>query len=63
VGFLSAMQIVGFVVGTLLWTVLSATVSADMTWLVLAVAISLGLWMTVFLRYIPPRLELEAISQ
>jgi hypothetical protein len=57
------MQIVGFVVGTLLWTVLSATVSADMTWLVLAVAISLGLWMTVFLRYIPPRLELEAISQ
>jgi MFS family permease len=63
VGFLSAMQIVGFVVGTLLWTVLSATVSADMTLLVLAVAISLGLWMTVFLRYIPPRLELEAISQ
>jgi hypothetical protein len=57
------MQIVGFVVGTLIWTALSATVSADMTWLVLAVAVSLGLWLTVFLRYIPPKLELEAISR
>jgi MFS family permease len=63
VGFLSAMQIVGFVVGTLLWTGLSTTVSPDMTWMVLAVAISVGLWVTVFLRYIPPKLELEAISQ
>jgi MFS family permease len=63
VGFLSAMQIVGFVVGTLLWTGLSTTVSPDMTWLVLAVAMSIGLWMTVFLQYIPPKLELEAISQ
>jgi len=63
VGFLSAMQIVGFVVGTLLWTALSATVSADVTWLVLAVAVSIGLWLTAFLRYIPPKLELEAISR
>lgn len=63
IGFLSAMQIAGFVIGTLLWTGLSSTVSPDMTWFVLAVAASLGLWISMFLRYIPPKLELEAISR
>ena len=63
IGFLSAMQVLGFVVGTILWTLLSDTVSSNMTWLVLAVAVSVGLWTTVLLRSIPPQQELEAISQ
>ena len=62
VGFLSAMQVLGFVVGTLLWTLLSSTVSPSATWLVLAVGVSLGLWTTVLLRPIPPKQELEAIA-
>jgi len=63
VGFLSAVQIVGFVVGTVLWTVLSATSTPDFLWLVVAVILPLGLWATVFLRKIPPGQELEQISQ
>lgn len=63
VGFLSAVQIVGFVVGTLLWTVLSATSTPDVLWLVVAVILPLGLWATFFLRNIPPGQELEQISQ
>ncbi|HEX3984475.1 MAG TPA: MFS transporter, partial [Acidisoma sp.] len=63
VGFLSAMQVLGFVVGTLIWTLLSRTATPTTTWLVLAVFVSLGLWTTVFLRRIPPHQELEEISQ
>jgi MFS family permease len=61
VGFLSAMQVLGFVVGTLVWTVLSDVSTPNVTWLVLAVLISLGLWTTVLLRRIPPHQELESI--
>ena len=63
VGFLSAVQIVGFVVGTVLWTVLSATSTPDFLWLVVAVILPLGLWATFFLRKIAPGQELEQISQ
>jgi MFS family permease len=63
IGFLSAMQVLGFVIGTLVWTLLSQTSTPTVTWLVLAVVISLGLWTTVFLRHIPPHQELEEISQ
>ncbi len=63
VGFLSAVQIVGFVVGTLLWTVLSAISKPDVLWLVVAVIFPLGLWATFLLRKIPPGQELEQISQ
>ena len=62
VGFLSAAQVMGFVVGTVIWTVLSDTVSPNVTWLVLAVGVSLGLWLTVLLRPIKPGQELEAIA-
>ena len=62
VGFLSAAQVMGFVVGTVIWTVLSDTVSPHVTWLVLAVGVSLGLWLTVLLRPIKPGQELEAIA-
>jgi MFS family permease len=61
VGFLSAMQVLGFVLGTLVWTLLSDVATPNVTWLVLAVAISLGLWTTVLLKRIPPHQELEAI--
>ena len=63
VGFLSAMQVLGFVVGTLVWTALSDAATPNITWLVLAVIISLGLWTTVLLRRIPPHQELESIVQ
>ena len=63
VGFLSAVQILGFLVGTMLWTVLSATSKPDFLWLVVAVILPLGLWATIFLRKIPPGQELEQISQ
>jgi MFS family permease len=63
VGFLSAVQIVGFVFGTMLWTVYSATSTPDFLWLVVAVILPLGLWATWFLRKIPPGQELEQISQ
>jgi hypothetical protein len=33
-----------------------------LTWLVVATAMSLGMWTTVLLRKIPPGQELEAIS-
>src|SRR3569833_1309779 len=46
VGFLSAVQIVGFLVGTMLWTLLSATSTPDILWLVVAVILPLGLWAT-----------------
>ena len=48
VGFLSAMQVLGFVVGTLVWTLLTQLSTPTVTWLILAVVISLGLWTTVF---------------
>jgi MFS family permease len=63
VGFLSAVQIVGFVLGTMLWTVFSAISTPDFLWLVVAVVLPLGLWATCFLRKIPPGRELEEISQ
>ncbi|MBW4022442.1 MAG: MFS transporter [Proteobacteria bacterium] len=63
IGFLSAMQVLGFIIGTLIWTALSKTSTPSITWLVLAVFVSLGLWTTVLLRRIPPHQELEEISQ
>ncbi|WP_428395017.1 MFS transporter [Lichenicoccus sp.] len=63
IGFLSAMQVLGFVIGTLIWTGLSQTSTPTITWLVLAVLVSLGLWTTLLLRRIPPHQELEEISQ
>lgn len=61
VSFLAAAQVVGLVIGSILWTALSAFSNPSLTWLVAATAMSLGLWATVFLRRIPPGQELEAI--
>jgi MFS family permease len=63
VGFLSAVQVLGFVIGSILWTVLAGFGKPMLTWLVIATGVSLGMWTTLILRRIPPGLELEAISQ
>jgi MFS family permease len=61
VGFVSAMQVLGFVFGSILWTVLTGFGKPTVTWLIVATAASLGMWTTVLLRRIPPGQELEAI--
>ena len=63
VGFLSAIQVLGFVFGSILWTILSGFGRPRLTWLILATAASLGMWTTLLLRRIPPGQELEAIVQ
>jgi MFS family permease len=63
VGFLIAVQVLGFVIGSILWTVLAGFGKPMLTWLVIATGVSLGMWTTLILRRIPPGLELEAISQ
>jgi MFS family permease len=62
VGFLGAVQVLGFILGSLLWAGLSGFGKPMLTWLVVATAMSLGMWTTVLLRKIPPGQELEAIS-
>jgi MFS family permease len=62
VGFLGAMQVLGFIIGTALWTVLISFVSPSLVWLIIAVGLALGLWTTFLLRRIPPGQELESIA-
>ena len=62
IGFLGAMQVAGFVIGTAIWTSLIGTLGGPTTWLVVAVGGSLGLWFTLLLREIPPGQDLEAIA-
>ena len=62
VGFLGAVQVVGFILGSILWTVLSRFANPSLTWLVIATVMSLGMWTAVLLRRIPPGQELEAIT-
>lgn len=62
IGFLGAMQVLGFVIGTALWTVLMARVGPTVTWWIISVGLALGMWSTVFLRRIEPGQELEAIA-
>jgi hypothetical protein len=53
--------VLGFVFGSILWTVLAGFGKPVLTWLIVATAASLGMWTTVLLRRIPPGQELEAI--
>jgi predicted MFS family arabinose efflux permease len=62
IGFLGAMLTGGFIIGSALWTILSSVSSPTVTWLVVAVGLALGQWLTFLLRKIPPGQELEAIS-
>jgi MFS family permease len=61
IGFLSAMQVMGFVVGSVLWIGVSTYGQPVLTWLVVATLMSLGMWCTLLLRRITPGQELEAI--
>ena len=61
IGFLGAMLTGGFIIGSALWTILSSVTSPTVTWLVVAVGLALGQWLTLLLRKIPPGRELEAI--
>lgn len=63
VGFLSAVQVIGFVIGSILWTILAGFGKPVLTWLVIATGLSLGMWTTLMLRKIPPGQELEAITE
>lgn len=63
VGFLGAMQVLGFVIGSILWTFLAGFHNPEITWFLLAVLVSLGTWTTLWLRNIPPGQELESIAQ
>jgi len=60
IGFLCAMLVMGFVVGSLLWTAVSQFNNPTLTWLVVAVAGALPTWVTLFLRRIEPGQDLEA---
>jgi hypothetical protein len=61
IGFLGAMLTGGFIIGSALWTILSSVTIPTVTWLVVAVGLALGQWLTLLLRKIPPGRELEAI--
>jgi MFS family permease len=63
VGLLSAIQVLGFVLGSILWTILAGFGRPVVTWLVLATGVSVGMWTTLLLRRIPPGQELEAITE
>jgi len=62
VGFLSAMQVFGFLIGTLLWTFLIGVTTPTITWWIIAIGFALGIWTTLLLKRIPPGQELERIA-
>ncbi|MCA1729495.1 MAG: MFS transporter [Actinobacteria bacterium] len=62
VGFLGAMVAGGFLIGAALWTLLISVTTPTVTWLIVAVGLALGQWLTLLLRRIPPGRELEAIA-
>lgn len=62
IGFLGAMQVLGFVFGTTIWTLLISVTSPTVTWWIVSVGLALGLWTTLLLKRIPPGQELEAIA-
>lgn len=63
IGFLGAMFSGGLLIGSALWTVLISAVSPTLTWILIAVVISLGAWVTIILPNIKPGTELEDISK
>ncbi|MBO0801702.1 MAG: MFS transporter [Nocardiopsaceae bacterium] len=62
IGWMAAMFVGGLAIGSLLWTVLSATTSLTITWLVIAVGVGAAQGIsTFFLPGIKPGQELEEI--
>ena len=62
VGFLGAMFAGGLLIGSALWTILVTIATPIVAWLIIAVGLALGQWMTLLLRRIPPGQELEEIT-
>jgi MFS family permease len=62
VGFLGAMFALGLIIGTGIWTGLIGPFGPVTTWIVVAVVLALGEYLTIFLRRIPPHQELEEIA-
>ena len=62
VGFLGAMFAGGLLLGSALWTALVTFTTPTVAWLVIAVGLALGQWLTLALRRIPPGQELEEIA-
>lgn len=60
IGFLSSMMVLGFVLGSLLWTLASSLHSTSATWIIVAVVGSLGMWFTLFLKDIKPGQDIDA---
>ena len=62
VGFLGAVFAGGLLLGATLWTVLISFAGPTVTWLIIAVGLAFGQWLTIALQKIPPGQELETIS-
>ncbi|MEB3752758.1 MFS transporter [Acinetobacter sp. MD2(2019)] len=62
VGFISAMLVLGYMLGSLVWTVCTSILSPHNTWMFMAVIMPLGLFLTLFLKDIKPGTELEDIA-
>lgn len=62
VGFLGAIFAGGLLLGATLWTILTSITTPTITWIIIAVGLAFGQWLTLLLRRIPPGQELESIS-
>jgi MFS family permease len=62
VGWLGSMFALGLIIGTGIWTGLIGPFGPVTTWVVVAVVLAVGEYLTFFLRRIPPHQELEAIA-
>lgn len=60
VGFLSSMMVLGFVLGSGLWTLASGLHNPSATWIIVAVIGSLGMWLTLLLKDIRPGQDIDA---
>ena len=56
------MQVLGFIIGTAIWTTMIGSAGPRVTWIVVAVGAALGLWSTMLLRPIEPGQDLETVS-
>jgi hypothetical protein len=52
----------GLLVGSALWTICVTFATPTVAWLIIAMGLALGQWMTWLLRRIPPGQELEEIA-
>ncbi len=62
VGFLGARFAGDLLIGSALWTILVTFTTPTVAWIVIAVGLALGQWLTLLLRHIPPGRELEEIA-